>query len=74
MWQRDTAHSRDKALDIAAKLADSMKDIKFAIDKNTEVQEEGAEVAKKMLAVLENMPPRDTWTRILIALENRDRK
>lgn len=74
MWQRETASSRDKALDIAASLTDSLKDIKFAIERGNDVQEEGTEVEKKMLAVLENMPPRDTWTRILIALENRDRR
>jgi hypothetical protein len=74
LWQRDTASARDKALDIAANLADNIKDFTFAVERSTKAQEEGTEVARKMLNVLENMPPRDTWTRILIALETRDRR
>lgn len=72
LWQRDTAKQRDQAMKLLTDLNDAINGIKPAIDKSTEAHEKGSEAAKEMLDVVKGMPPRETWVRVIDALERGD--
>jgi hypothetical protein len=74
MWQRDTAKQRDKAMDLLTALSEGIRDIRTSVDKSTEAHREGTAATREMLQVLESLPPRETWVRIVLALEEKDRR
>lgn len=73
LWQRDTAKQRDTAMALASSQTEALREIKTAIELSTEAHERGTDAARAMTDTLQGMPPRETWVRVIDALDRRDR-
>jgi hypothetical protein len=76
LWQRDTAKQRDHAMqlltDYLADHTEALREIRTAIDLSTDAHEKGTNAAEAMIDTLKGMPPRETWVRVIDALDRRE--
>lgn len=73
LWQRDTAKQRDRALDTLAQTQPLLEQIKEALVQSTEAHRAGIEASREASRAIHDLPSRETWFKVIAALERLER-
>jgi Tfp pilus assembly protein PilN len=57
LWQRDTAKSRDKAVDQLTQQIAGLNELKSAVDRSTEAHKAATQAMSQMIELLKERPP-----------------